>query len=58
MNQETSNKVSNSEYDSLISKSLKNSSAKEKSITVGKVVSIEVDDAQPVEFGQTIIVIN
>ena len=24
----------------------------------GKVVSIEVDDAQPVEFGQTIIVIN
>ncbi len=43
MNQETSNKVSNSEYDSLISKSLKNSSAKEKSITVGKVVSIEND---------------
>ena len=24
----------------------------------GKVVSIEVDDAQPVEFGQTIIIIN
>jgi len=43
MNQETSNKVSNSEYESLISKSLKNSSAKEKSITVGKVVSIEND---------------
>ena len=34
MNQETINKVSNSEYESLISKSLKNSSAKEKSITV------------------------
>ena len=43
MNQETINKVSNSEYESLISKSLKNSSAKEKSITVGKVVSIEND---------------
>ncbi len=43
MNQEISNKISNSEYDNLISKSLENSSAKEKSITLGKVVSIEND---------------
>ncbi len=41
MNQQTTAKISNSEYDSLINNSLKNSSAKEKSITTGKIVSIE-----------------
>ena len=41
MNQEFINKISNSEYDSLISDSLKKSSAKEKSIAIGKVISIE-----------------
>ncbi len=41
MNQENSNKITNSEYDNLISNSLKNSSAKEKSIATGKVISIE-----------------
>ena len=41
MNQQSFNKISNSEYDTLISNSLKNSSAKEKTITEGKVVSIE-----------------
>jgi len=41
MNQETQNKISNSEYDTLIDDSLKNSSAKEKSITTGKIISIE-----------------
>ncbi len=40
MSQET-NKISNSEYDTLIANSLKNSSAKEKSITKGRVISIE-----------------
>ena len=43
MNQQTLNKVSNSEYDNLITDSLKQSSAKEKSITLGKVISIEND---------------
>ena len=41
MSQQSNNKISNSEYDELISTSLKNSSAKEKSIALGKVVSIE-----------------
>ena len=41
MNQQHNNKITNSEYDSLISNSLKNSSAKEKSIALGKVISIE-----------------
>ena len=41
MNEQSINKITNSEYDSLIAKSLKNSSAKEKSITTGKVISIE-----------------
>ena len=41
MNEQSVNKITNSEYDSLIAKSLKNSSAKEKSITTGKVISIE-----------------
>ena len=43
MNQQTNNKISNSEYDTLITNSLKNSSAKEKSITTGKIISIEND---------------
>ena len=41
MNQQSQNKISNSEYDNLIEDSLKNSSAKEKSITTGKIISIE-----------------
>ena len=41
MSQQSNNKISNSEYDELISASLNNSSAKEKSIALGKVVSIE-----------------
>ncbi|MDC2978007.1 30S ribosomal protein S1 [Pelagibacteraceae bacterium] len=41
MSQQINSKISNSEYDSLISNSLKNASAKEKSITSGKVISIE-----------------
>ena len=43
MNQQSVNKITNSEYDTLISNSLKNSSAKEKSIAQGKVISIEND---------------
>ena len=41
MNQESNNKISNSEYENLITNSLKNSSAKEKSIATGKIISIE-----------------
>ena len=41
MNQNSANKISNSEYDILITNSLKNSSAKEKSIATGKIISIE-----------------
>ena len=41
MKQESNNKITNSQYDDLISNSLKNSSAKEKSITLGKIISIE-----------------
>ena len=43
MNQEFANKISNSEYDDLLSNSIKNSSAKEKTITKGKIISIEND---------------
>ena len=43
MNNQISTKVSNSEYDELITNSFKNSSAKEKSITSGKIISIEND---------------
>ena len=43
MTQDTNYKVSNPEYDTLISKSLENSSAKEKSIALGKIISIEND---------------
>ncbi len=41
MNQQPQTKISNSEYDTLINQSLKNSSAKEKTITKGKIISIE-----------------
>jgi len=43
MSQQTSTKISNSEYDALVNNSLKNSSVKEKSITTGKIISIEND---------------
>ena len=43
MNQQIQNKITNSEYDTLISNSLKNSSVKEKSIALGKIISIEND---------------
>ena len=42
MSQEA-NKITNSQYDELISDSFKNSSVKEKSIAVGKIISIEND---------------
>ena len=38
-----SNKISNSDYDDLISNSLKNNNIKEKSIVSGKIISIEND---------------
>ena len=41
MKDQINNKVTNSEYENLISETLKNSSAKEKSITLGKIISIE-----------------
>lgn len=41
MNQVPNNKITNSEYDELISNSLSKSSAKEKSIATGKIISIE-----------------
>ena len=43
MNSQSTNKITNTEYDTLISNSLKNASAKEKSITKGKIISIEND---------------
>ena len=43
MNEDIVNKLTNSEYEDLISKSIKTSSAKEKSITTGKIISIEND---------------
>ena len=43
MSQQTNNKITNSQYDDLIANSLKNSTAKEKSIATGKVISIEND---------------
>ena len=42
-NSETNLKMSNSDYDDLISNSFKNTSVKEKSITTGKIISIEND---------------
>ena len=41
MNQQSETKISNTEYDTLIDDSLKNSSAREKSIATGKIISIE-----------------
>ena len=41
MDEQLTSKISNSEYDTLITNSLKNSTAKEKSITTGKIISIE-----------------
>ncbi len=41
MDEQLTGKISNTEYDTLITNSLKNSTAKEKSITTGKVISIE-----------------
>jgi len=43
MSEQINNKISNSEYETLVSDSLKNSSAKEKSIATGKVISIDND---------------
>ena len=43
MSEQINNKISNSEYETLVADSLKNSSAKEKSITTGKVISIDND---------------
>ncbi len=43
MNQSSSQKISNSEYEDLISNSFKNTNIKEKSIISGKIVSIEND---------------
>jgi hypothetical protein len=41
MSQGLNNKISNSQYDILINDYSKNSSAKEKTITKGKIISIE-----------------
>ena len=41
MNSQITSKITNSEYDTLVTNSLKNSSAKEKSIATGKIISIE-----------------
>ena len=43
MSQETASKISNSEYDQMISNSFKNTNIKEKTIIPGKVISIEND---------------
>ena len=43
MNKEATVKLSNSEYDALLSNSFKNTNIKEKTIITGKVVSIEND---------------
>ena len=43
MKQENKLEISNSDYDKLILDSFKNSNIKEKSITIGKIVSIEND---------------
>ena len=40
---QTTNKISNAEYDELISKNFTGSSIKEKSIATGKIISIEND---------------
>ena len=43
MSEQINNKISNSEYETLVADSLKNSSAKEKSIATGKIISIDND---------------
>ena len=43
MDQQNTSKITNLEYDVLITNSLKNSSAKEKTIALGKIISIEND---------------
>ncbi len=43
MSQETASKISNSEYDKMISNSFKNTNVKEKTIIPGKIISIEND---------------
>ena len=43
MNQTGTSKISNTEYDKLISSSFNSDNVKEKSITKGKIVSIEND---------------
>ncbi len=43
MSQQNSQKISNTEYDDLLSKSFKNTNVKEKSIISGKIISIEND---------------
>jgi small subunit ribosomal protein S1 len=43
MDQQNTSKITNSEYDVLITNALKNSSAKEKTIALGKIISIEND---------------
>ncbi len=43
MNNQTTNKISNSEYDALLSTAFKNGNVKEKTIIKGKIVSIEND---------------
>tara|TARA_B100001057_G_C22811156_1_gene935464 strand:+ start:126 stop:1826 length:1701 start_codon:yes stop_codon:yes gene_type:complete len=50
MNQQQENKITNSEYDTLINNSLKNSSAKEKSIAIGKIISI-VNEIVTIDVG-------
>ena len=40
---ENNSKISNSEYDTLIANSFKNTSIKEKSIILGKVIAVEND---------------
>tara|TARA_B100001027_G_C16260293_1_gene329051 strand:- start:522 stop:2222 length:1701 start_codon:yes stop_codon:yes gene_type:complete len=43
MSEQINNKISNSEYETLVADSLKNSSAKEKSIATGTIISIDND---------------
>ncbi len=43
MKQDTSSKITNTEYDELLSNSFKNTNVKEKSIIIGKIISIEND---------------
>ena len=52
MNQENNSKITNSEYDTLVSNSLKNASAKEKSITLdelGRMLKISKERVRQIE---------